>query len=320
MDITSLVENDAWQLTTKDLLEEATTNKTALLDTCKALIQLSERLDVVFTSFMQTIESLSRHAPDYIEASLDPDREELKKTHAPHLALIFAFIKLFGKMQGELNKKTRQHLDFFYKKVLNIQSLPAKPDKAHIVFELQKILRDELQKHRVKKGELLKDGKDEKSQDILFATDEEIVVNEAKVVEKRTLFLQQGNVPFKNQQGKIIDGSYIEGVYMALSADKADGIKEEFKDGEPANWYTLGNTKSKFIAPGKIDYQSYPDARLGFILASPVLYLPEGTRTVSMVVGCSIEESTCEALAPYPPEKLMAGVNKILSTELYPYK
>ncbi|HEV7780200.1 MAG TPA: hypothetical protein VGO58_02990, partial [Chitinophagaceae bacterium] len=274
------------------------------------MIILQKKLSDLFFYFADVIESLSSIAADHMEESLEPEKDELKKNHSPHLALVFAFIRLFGRLQGELNKKTRQHLDFFYKKVLQIGAAGATPDKAHIVFELQKILRDELQKYPLPKGSLLKDGKDENKQEILFATDKEIVVNEAQVADKRTLYL--------NTEA-INDKTYIEGVYMAPQAEKADGVKEDFRDDEPNNWHTLGNKFSKFIAPGKKDYKLYPDARIGFILASQVLYLAEGTREITIKLACKLDTGACsDAVAstktkPYSPATLMPEVAKILS-------
>ncbi|MBX2924701.1 MAG: hypothetical protein KF746_21040 [Chitinophagaceae bacterium] len=313
INIIALVENETWQFTTDDLRGEIAATNGAILDNCKNMQQLKKIMDAAFASFMNAIESLSLLAPGYMEASLEPEKEALQKSHAPHLALIFAFIKLFGRMQGELNKKTRRHLDFFYKEVLNIRSAPAQPDKAHIVFELQKILRNELQKYALPKGTLLKDGKDDNKQEILFSTDEEIVVNEAQIVEKKTLFLNQDSVPFETRPGLMESHTYVGGVYMAPKADMADGVKEDFSDGQPVNWYTLGNKDSKFIAPGKKDPIPYPGARLGFILASPVLYLAEGTRTIDIKVVCKLDTTTCGTQPPYPPENLMEGINKILS-------
>jgi len=41
----------------------------------------------------------------------------------------------------DLNSFTKKHLDFFYKKVLQLQPQQAVPDKAHLVFEIQNQLK-----------------------------------------------------------------------------------------------------------------------------------------------------------------------------------
>jgi hypothetical protein len=207
----------------------------------------------------------------------------LQENHPPHLALFYAFITLFQKMQGELNKKTKEHLKFFFTEVLKINAASARPDSVHVVFEIQKLLEDQYEQYLVTKGSLLNAGRDEKNADIIFATDDEIVVNETQVAELKTLFLD-------NHQ--TYDETYVEGVYIAPFANKSDGVDKDFKE-EPKNWYTLGNRVSKFIEPGKKTPKSYPNARLGFALASPVLYLNEGKRTVAITVACQLE-SLCE--------------------------
>jgi hypothetical protein len=187
-------------------------------------------------------------------------------------------------MQGELNKKTREHLKFFYTEVLGIRAKDAEPDHAHIIFEVQKILQDQYQKYRVTEGTPLNGGRDTKNADVFFNTDNEIVVNEAQIAEVRTLFLNNEEV---------VDRSFVEGVYIAPASDKADGIQKDFKTEDPKNWYTLGNKFSKYIAPGKTTAQRYPAARLGFLFASPVLYLAEGERTIMMTLDCMITPSIC---------------------------
>lgn len=282
IDLSRIAANETWGLTPRDLMYEEPVNNEMLV--CPSMQLLLEKMEVVFRAFMDAIASLSLIAPDFIAQSLEPEREELSKLHTPHLALLFTFLRLYQRMQDELNSKTRQHLDFFYKQVLRIQPRAAEPDKVHIVFELQKILRDQLQKYRVDKGILLKDGKDDNKQEILFAVDDEIIVNEAQVIDKRTLFLNNKTIE---------ETVYLEGAHIASDATKADGVKEVFKDKDPKNWYTLGNKLSKFIPPGQTAPKEYPHARLGFILASPVLLLNEGDRTVDIKLVCKLNDPAC---------------------------
>ncbi len=137
---------------------------------------------------------------------------------------------------------------------------------------------------RLKKGLLVKDGKDEKKEEILFALDDEIIVSKTQVAEVRTLFVNnqilQNNV-------------YVEGVYMAPKASMADGIEKDFNDPGPKNYPALGAKYSKYIEPGKTDFKPYPSARIGFILASPVLLLNEGSRTVDITLACKFTDN-CE--------------------------
>ena len=247
---------------------------------CDQMKLLFGKLIAFFPSFLEAMKSIRVAAEGDIQASLIPLGEEFKKNHPPHLALIFAFIHLFTKMQDELNTKTKLHLKYFYNDVLQIKPRPAETDKANMFFEVQKIVQDQYQKYLVKKGTALNGGRDSKNADIVFATDDEIVVNEAKVVEQKTLFLNN----------KIIDKQrFLEGVYMAPAANKADGVEKDFKDGKTPNWFTLGRNISKYTSPGKKTPKLHPSARLGFVLGSPVMYLKEGERTVTITLGCRMD-------------------------------
>ena len=56
----------------------------------------------------------------------------------PHLALMYAFLELWKKVQDHANTIPKRHLDFFYREFLQFTEKEAIPDKAHILFELAK--------------------------------------------------------------------------------------------------------------------------------------------------------------------------------------
>ena len=60
------------------------------------------------------------------------------KELSPHLTLFVCFLSLMEFSQKRLNGLTKKHLDFYYKKVLNLSNKPAIPDKVHVLFELAK--------------------------------------------------------------------------------------------------------------------------------------------------------------------------------------
>ncbi len=66
---------------------------------------------------------------------------------------------------------------------------------------------------------------------------------------------------------------------------------------QPKNFPTLGAKLSKYSDPETKVIKPYPNARLGFILASPVLLLNEGTRTVTITLSCSLDGKICEELS-----------------------
>ena len=312
-------EQDDWQLQIQHLYSQT------IISTqpghCQLLKDYYDKLTLIWKTLTDAISKLSPDAEKDIQNSLLPAAEELKEKHSPHLALVFAFLRLFNQLQNELNRKTKEHLKYFYTEVLQIKSSEAEPDRVNIVFEIQKILKDQYQKHKIDQNTLLNGGRDGKNVDMLFATDEELILNETQIAEVKTLYLNNQEVlTALDKNGK--PTTYLEGVYMAPAADKADGVEKDFRETDPQNWYTLGSKYSKYMAPGSHSLQQHPYARLGFLLAAPVLYLKEGKRTITLTIKCrlgnlSVSQSDYPAFHPSipnpaTPNPLHAEVQKFL--------
>ena len=279
IDFSEILLNDAWAVQQKDLFAVDTDflQRNSERD---QLLALQHMLAGIFPGVLGGLRTVPLAAEKDLPASLTPPDGDLQKKHTPHLALIFVFLRMYQLLQKDLNGFTRKHLDFFYQQVLQLRPQDAVPDKANIVFQLQNLVEPFL----LKKGVLVKDGKDNNKAEMLFSLDDDIVVNRTEVSDVRTLFVNNQTVQ---------DHTYIEGVYMAPNATLADGISKEFKD-DPKNFPTLGARESKYIAPGADHYQPYPDARLGAVFASPVLLLNEGMRKVTFTLSCKIRNN-CDA-------------------------
>lgn len=252
----------------------------------KALLLL-QAYQSVFQPFIDAIAAIATLAPDSIAESLQPLNETYKQQHTPHLGLLFAFLYLFGHAQEQLNGFTQKHLDFFFQRVLGLVPKPLTPDQAHVVFELQQ----PFPQYLLPKGTSLRDGKDKNKSDVLFQLADEIVVDNATISSLRTLYVNPVTAFKRTISGGnafCYEKQFIEGLYIAPQADMADGISKPFQEGAPKNWFTAGSRYSKFIAPGKTQPVQHPYARLGFMLASPVLLLQEGTRTITVDIHCSL--------------------------------
>lgn len=180
-----LYDNEAWNLGTRELFDNDSSFGENGYTERDGLIALHDHILQLLPSFMEVIGIIHKAAELSIDQSLLPLKEELQEKHSPHLALLFAFLKLFQYLQQDLNSFTKKHLDFFYKQVLQLKASPATPDKAHILFEIQK----QLDNYKLAKGLEVKNGKDNNKAAVYFALEDEIVVNKAQVADKRTLFL-----------------------------------------------------------------------------------------------------------------------------------
>ena len=247
-------------------------NEVYALDSCiqqvtrgkkEAYSKAAELLNTIFYRMFSGFQEVVNTAPDYLEESLVPLEVSLQKKHQPHLALIFTFLELLRHFQGNINELGTKHLDFFYQTVLKIVPKEAVPDKAHLVFEVAK----HLDEYPLPKDLLLKDGKDVNKQEIQFGLDHEIVLDKAQVKEVKTLSLY----PVEGT-----DQEHLEGLYIAPVANSSDGLGKAFEKEQPKNWATLGSKYSKYFQEGNLLADEHPQARIGFVLASPVLLLQEG--------------------------------------------
>jgi hypothetical protein len=292
IDFTSLASHPVWSLTASDLTKEDTSYLAAGSTYHKKLVGLYLNIYQLVQPIHDAIKIFSVSAEMGLEQSLFPLQEELKSKHSPQLAIVFAFIKLFRHLQADLNNFTKRHLDHFYKQVLRLKPKPAQPDHAYLVIEIQK----QLDSYLLKKGLAFKDGKDSNKTDIVFASVDEIVVNKATVKDQRTLFLQQAPVRFSAAREECRTFSVVEGVHVAHDAAMADGVDKPF--GEPSSRETLGAKWSKYRDPEHNYLYPYPNARVGFVMASPVLYLQEGTRKIRITIPCQVINNYCSSMQP----------------------
>ena len=293
IDFTGIAANPVWGLTPADLAKEDTSYLAAGNTYYKKLIGLYKNIDQLLQTFQDALQLFSNAADMGLALSLLPLKKELQENHPPHLALLFSFLSLFKHLQDDLNSFSKKHLDFFYKQVLQLKPKAAQPDRAHLVIEIQR----QLDKYLLKKGTAFKDGKDALKADIIFDSDEEIVVNKTKVKDQRTLFLQQAPVRFSSQRQDCKTFSVVEGVHIAPDATMADGIDKPFTD-PSASRATLGAKWSKYHDPENNFLYPYPAARLGFVMASPVLYLQEGKRTITITIPCQVLNNYCVSQQP----------------------
>jgi hypothetical protein len=298
IDFTCLLKNDLWGLDLDDLNQSDEDFKRAGKSNRKRLMALQNAIVNLFAAFGEAIKTIATQAEQDLPLSFTLSDENWNQQNAPHLALLFCFIQIFQQRLDELNGFTGKHLDFFYKEVLQIIPQAAVPDQANIVFQLQ----NQVKTFLLKQNRLVKDGKDSNNADIEFSLDDDIVVNETVVTDIRTLFLNNETAH---------ENTYVEGVYIAQNATKADGINIDFQAGQPANYPTLGAKFSKYIPPTETLPQAYPNARIGFILASNVLMLGKADRTIEFTLDCQLTEKCGATNKAVSAKKMISRKRKI---------
>jgi uncharacterized phage protein gp47/JayE len=183
------------------------------------------------------------------DATIDTLIAETDGQAAPHLALLLAFLELYKRPQRIINEITARHLDFYYRDILQQVESGAIPDKAHLILELKKGASATL----IGAGQSFTAGKDATGVELIYAPVRDTVINSSKVDSLRSIYL---------------DRTGHGAIRYAPVANSADGVGGEFTTDEP-RWNAFGTS---LLQPGE----------LGFALASTVLRMQEGHRTVTM--------------------------------------
>jgi hypothetical protein len=173
----------------------------------------------------------------------------------PHLALLMAFLRLYAVAQQDMNYLVTKHLNYYYKRVLQLTPKAAQPDQVHVTFELNK----QEKSYPLKQGALLDAGKDISGQPLRYSIDNDLIINRAVVGSLRSLY-------FDEQDGRAI----------AFIASDATLVKSSLSSG----WRPFG-TSQLTIAP---EVRNMVEANLGFAIASPALLLAEGTRSITITI------------------------------------
>ena len=187
---------------------------------------------------------------------------------SPHYTLFLTFLELFQFAQDHLNTITSRQLDFHYKDVLRFSEKPAIPDLAHLVLELSK----NTTSHFLEAGTLFTAGSDKEGNPLYYELTKDIVLNKARVESLKSVFVDKAN-GYK--------------ITAAPVANSLDGQGEPLT-GDELKWSTFG--ESQFVLDDKYEQQERSprtmiDANPGFALASPLLYLQEGIRSISITLN-----------------------------------
>ncbi|MWB94640.1 phage baseplate protein [Flavobacterium sp. GA093] len=195
---------------------------------------------------------------DRVKKELTDLIAENKKEFAitPHLTLFLTFLMLLENSKKRYNNLTKRHLDFYYNQVLQIDKLPATPDKVYLIFELAKNAVQE--KIESKTG--FDGGKDTSGKPRNYYSNNELIAS-------KTVVSSLKNIYNDLSEKKIV---------ASPVANSYDGLGKAFPDVNNSQWWPFGYTNDAGF-PTEL-----PNAVLGFAIASPILSLAEGKRTVQM--------------------------------------
>jgi len=275
-----LTLNDSWELNDKPnskIRESLFTGTNQEEKLQNAALKLNGMFDAVF----HAIQTISETCHRYFEETIDR-----KSDHAPHVAFLITFIKLFGYVSEALNKLPRKHLDYYYQEILRIKKKEAIPDQVFVVFDLAK----GFETGELKKGTLLAAGKDKSGADVLFTLDKDIVINKANVTDLNTIFIEKD----LNDPAQTIN--YYQRRLTAARLDDAAAA------GTQASSKLFGDRSTGTIG------------EIGFAIASTQFYLAKGERNVVVNFGLQ-DDVSIESFDPTLIKLLLTGEKGWISSE-----
>ncbi|MEZ0130668.1 phage baseplate protein, partial [Flavobacterium sp. LBUM151] len=207
-------------------------------------------------------------------------------TLTPHMTLFVCFLKLLELSKTRFNLITKKHLDFFYKDILQIEKLPAKADKVHVIFELAKKSIEE----RIAPQTELDAGKDAAGNKLIYKTTEELIANKAQITQLKSVYndIKRGEIK-ASEVANSLDG-------------KGESLKEEAK-----YWFPFGYTSAEE------KYTELQAAKLGFAIASPLLELQEGERNINITI--TFNEAFVFEQGPFTVTDLVNNISIFCSGE-----
>lgn len=222
-----------------------------------------------------------------------------RSDHPPHVALMLAFLNLFRYLQDDLNLLPDKHLFYYYHDVLRLALRSLTPDRAYVVFTIAK----NIDQYRLAKGTAFLGGKDRLGLDRLYALENELVINRATLVEKKTLYFRAGNSitpladPVANQPQRLSANT------TGWSAFGPKAIYEELNqklDRITARLRQQEKTVTPALLKLQADLTTRRDsllARPGLIIASPELQLKQSEgRLISFTLGDENQQLPIESL------------------------
>lgn len=178
----------------------------------------------------------------------------------PHIALLQVFLQTYlATVQRDLNRIPKKHLDYFYRNRLGFRPREAQPDRVYLFFELNNSTTQVL----LPSGLEITGDDPVSGRTVLYRTESEVVLNQAKVTRYQSLFLDAA----KGQ------------VFSAAVANSLDGSGKPFSPGSQF-WPVFGESQN-----GRSEGErTMSDASVGFAFGSSLLLLQEGTRTIDLTL------------------------------------
>ena len=227
-------------------------------------------LSASFYVFSNAISNIKTTSAAFLQQSLGSGQ------HEPAIALFMTFLKMYERAQNKFNRFTPRYLEFYYQQVLKAGNREQVPESCYLRFEIQPG-RD---KTSVDRHTEFSAGKDAQLNEIIYCTDDDLLITDARVDVLATLSLQHE---------ELISPEFDLGAVTRIKSDLPrlphvdTGAKSAVDSLVP--WSLFGAEH-----PGAVKASS-TDASIGFSIASASLLLAQGLRKID--IGIELENVSC---------------------------
>lgn len=204
---------------------------------------------------------------------------EGQRNLTPHLTLFISFLKLLEFSRSQFNTLTKRHLDFYYQEVLKFVKQAPTSDSVFVILELAKAA----SAHRLAAGTTFLAGKNAEGENLLYKNSSETVINAIQLADIRTIFHNQQN------------NTLAQAIIKDWEAGEGEAIQKQ------ESWPTFGESR------GIGDANQIP-LKMGFVIASPTLWMQEGERLVVL-------EFHLDASIPFTSAEFVSALQLSISTE-----
>lgn len=222
-----------------------------------------------FRAFYNALSFLQRNTRDTLAVSLE------RRDHDPSMGLYLAFLRLFRNVQDKINGFTTRHLNFYYEDVLKANRRGFVPDSAWVIFSPDVPGREVV----IKQGAEFRGGLDGNNVELLYAADNDLLVNDAKVCALHTLYFERDSLSSpENSLAAPSDGGTQKKFATAAKLNRIAGPaqKDATANGGPQSYPLFGIPRRSKVE------SRFENARVGFAVASSVLLLRHGRRDISL--------------------------------------
>jgi hypothetical protein len=187
------------------------------------------------------------------------------RSHDPATGLLIAFLQLYSKTQKQINRFADRHVDFYYHDCLHLQPRPGVPESVHLICERDTATPEV----EIRRGTEFIAPRGLDGQEVLCSADEDVVVTDAKVSALAEIRLERDKLI--SPEGEL---NYVTRVKQTWH--DGDGAASRTASSQPQTIF--GGTGQEDNAP------TTEDARIGLAIASPILFLKEGSRDIRITL------------------------------------